>query len=217
MIGRLWLYKSPHSWWTWNTTQFNRLWGRFCCSTFPIESLNHNIPIPCSNFLRLSDIWLSSLFFEIPPKKNPQLKKHNKTQRSKGEKKQQQTHHDISWECPDAISSDALSAWEPELLRLPDKWLWSYICQTVRCQMVPPNLDLLEVKVVSHVVFLAPSASVFFGGWGKKFGGLSMEGLELQQRTRWGWSSSHIMSHPCLVFCRPENSFMVLLMPVAAS
>lgn len=32
MIGRLWLYKSPHSWWTWNTTQFNRLWDCFCCS-----------------------------------------------------------------------------------------------------------------------------------------------------------------------------------------
>lgn len=88
MIGRLWLYKSPHSWWTWNTTQFNRLWGCFCCSTFPIESLNHNIPIPCSNFLRLPAIWLSSLFFEIPlPKKIRNLKKHNKNSTLKRQKK----------------------------------------------------------------------------------------------------------------------------------
>ena len=96
MIGRLWLYKSPHSWWTWNTTQFNRLWGRFCCSTFPIESLNHNIPIPCSNFLRLSDIRLSSLFFEIPPQKNPQLKNTTKLNAQKA-KKNNNKHTALSW------------------------------------------------------------------------------------------------------------------------
>lgn len=166
-------------------------------------------------FQFLKIIWYLIIFpilWNSPPKKIGNLKtQQNSTLKRR---KKNNKHTALSWECPDAISSDALSAWEPELLRLPDKRLWSYICQTVRCQMVPPNLDLLEVKVVSHVVC---SASVFLGGWGKKLGGLSMEGLELQQRTRWGWSSSHIMSHPCLVFCRPENSFMVLLMPVAAS